>query len=320
LRLYSARASDEFDMQIFNAGDYIRAAEEKMRSETISKVLYPSDMAIAGRELRDGQTLFGWKAHSKADWEVKNGAIAVSGGEKGLLCTTVGFDNYVLKVDFRAAKDTNSGVFLRTPPVLGPDDVKSKCYELNIAPPENPFPTGGYVSRQKGKAVPERAGEWQSFEVTLDGAKSTVKLNGETVMEYTDPAPVGRGLIGLQLNTGAVEFKNIDMLTHELMDVKDLCDILFNAKISDLVGIKRVPASSDDNNGTDFLTDKKASTNEFVVVTPYELRFQGFSSELARVLERMIAAKRCFVVRNVAVDKASTAAAEARSWRSCSGR
>jgi hypothetical protein len=102
----------------------------------------------------------------------------------------------------------------------------------------------------------------------------------------------------------AVEFKNIDTLTHELMDVKDLCDILFSAKISDLVGIKRVPASSDENNGTDFLTDKKASTNEFVVVTPYELRFQGFSSELARVLERMIAAKRCFVVRNVAVDKA----------------
>lgn len=105
----------------------------------------------------------------------------------------------------------------------------------------------------------------------------------------------------------AVEFKNIDMLTHQLMDVKDLCDILFGAKISDLVGIKRVAASSDENNATDFLTDKKASTNEFAIVTPYELRFQGFSAELARVLERMISAKRCFVVRSVAVDKAPAA-------------
>jgi hypothetical protein len=102
----------------------------------------------------------------------------------------------------------------------------------------------------------------------------------------------------------AVEFKNIDMLTHQLMDVKDLCDILFGAKISDLVAIKRVAASSDENNAQDFLTDKKASTNEFAIVTPYELRFQGFSAELARVLERMIAAKRCFVVRSVAVDRA----------------
>ena len=102
----------------------------------------------------------------------------------------------------------------------------------------------------------------------------------------------------------AVEFKNIEMLTHQLMDVKDLCDILFAAKISDLVAIKRVAASSDENNAQDFLTDKKASTNEFAIVTPYELRFQGFSGELARVLERMISAKRCFVVRSVAVDKA----------------
>ena len=37
--------------------------------------------------------------------------------------------------------------------------------------------------------------------------KSTVKLNGETVLEYTDPKPVARGYIGLQLNTGKVEFK-----------------------------------------------------------------------------------------------------------------
>jgi len=105
----------------------------------------------------------------------------------------------------------------------------------------------------------------------------------------------------------AVEFKNVEMLTHQLMDIKDLCEILFAAKISDLVAIKRVPASSEDNNANDFLpSDKKATTNEFAVVTPYELRFQGFSSELARVLERMIAAKRCFVVRSVAVDKAPT--------------
>jgi len=58
LRLYSARASDEFDMQIFNSGDYVRAAEDKMQSETISKVLYPSDAGWAGRELRLKQEYF----------------------------------------------------------------------------------------------------------------------------------------------------------------------------------------------------------------------------------------------------------------------
>jgi starch phosphorylase len=58
LRLYSARTSDEFDMEIFNNGDYLRAVEQKMMSETISKVLYPSDAVAAGRELRLLQEYF----------------------------------------------------------------------------------------------------------------------------------------------------------------------------------------------------------------------------------------------------------------------
>ena len=58
LRLFSARSSDEFDMQIFNAGDYIKAVEQKVVSETVSKVLYPSDSVKAGRELRLIQEYF----------------------------------------------------------------------------------------------------------------------------------------------------------------------------------------------------------------------------------------------------------------------
>jgi starch phosphorylase len=58
LRLYSARASDHFKMSIFNSGDYLRAVEEKIDSEKISKLLYPSDAAAAGKELRFVQEYF----------------------------------------------------------------------------------------------------------------------------------------------------------------------------------------------------------------------------------------------------------------------
>ena len=58
LRLYAARASDEFDMSIFNEGDYIRAVDQKIRSETVSKVLYPSDAVKSGKELRLLQEYF----------------------------------------------------------------------------------------------------------------------------------------------------------------------------------------------------------------------------------------------------------------------
>src|SRR6516225_2209519 len=58
VRLFAAGASDEFDIQIFNGGDYLKAVEQKMVSETISKVLYPSDAAQPGRELRLLQEYF----------------------------------------------------------------------------------------------------------------------------------------------------------------------------------------------------------------------------------------------------------------------
>ncbi|EIJ41630.1 glycogen/starch/alpha-glucan phosphorylase [Beggiatoa alba B18LD] len=58
LRLYSAMSSDEFDMNLFNAGDYIKAVEQKISSENISKVLYPSDQVRVGKELRLIQEYF----------------------------------------------------------------------------------------------------------------------------------------------------------------------------------------------------------------------------------------------------------------------
>ncbi len=58
LRLFSARASDQFDIGIFNTGDYIRAVHEKITGESISKVLYPSDVVAAGKELRLLQEYF----------------------------------------------------------------------------------------------------------------------------------------------------------------------------------------------------------------------------------------------------------------------
>ena len=58
LRLFTARASEDFDIEIFNKGDYIHAVEQKIASENISRVLYPSDSAMAGKELRLVQEYF----------------------------------------------------------------------------------------------------------------------------------------------------------------------------------------------------------------------------------------------------------------------
>ncbi len=58
LRLWSAKASRDFNLQLFNQGDYIKAVEEKNESENLSKVLYPNDTTVMGRQLRLKQQYF----------------------------------------------------------------------------------------------------------------------------------------------------------------------------------------------------------------------------------------------------------------------
>jgi starch phosphorylase len=58
LRLWSAKSSRDFEMDFFNQGNYIGAVESKMRTENISKVLYPADHVAEGKELRLRQEYF----------------------------------------------------------------------------------------------------------------------------------------------------------------------------------------------------------------------------------------------------------------------
>ncbi|MGB4811249.1 MAG: glycogen/starch/alpha-glucan phosphorylase [Methylophilaceae bacterium] len=58
LRLWSAKASREFDLSHFNDGDYAKAVSERTATENISKVLYPNDTSVLGKELRLKQQYF----------------------------------------------------------------------------------------------------------------------------------------------------------------------------------------------------------------------------------------------------------------------
>lgn len=58
LRLWKAEAPESFDFSTFNRGDYGGAVRQKVLSETLSKVLYPNDEQIQGKELRLGQQYF----------------------------------------------------------------------------------------------------------------------------------------------------------------------------------------------------------------------------------------------------------------------
>jgi hypothetical protein len=182
------------------------------------QLLTEAELADGWIALFDGQTLYGWKASSQANWAVQDGGITVSDGKPGLLCTTTEFAAYVLKLDFRCEAKTNSGVFLHT--TLNPADPGKDCYELNIADPDDPFPTGSLVGRKKtGERLDSR--DWQTYEVTVAEPRVTVKLNDRPVLEYQAPQPLRRGHLGLQFNKGRVEFRNIKVKPLDLASLFD---------------------------------------------------------------------------------------------------
>ncbi|PHQ35957.1 3-keto-disaccharide hydrolase [Rhodopirellula bahusiensis] len=170
--------------------------------------------------LFDGHTLFGWAIGGKANFRVEDEAIVADQGENCLLTTSTLWSDYELELQFQCDEETNSGVFVRT--TLDPQDVKTDCYEVNIAPESNPFPTGGVVQRDKGETFDTDPEKWHTMNVLCDGATLRVTIDGTVTCELDDATQPTAGYIGLQHRTGRVAFKNIQLrplgLTNLLAD------------------------------------------------------------------------------------------------------
>jgi hypothetical protein len=188
----------------------ILPATYEMDADKLLAARLPADQASAGWiRLFDGQTLFGWEIAGAANWRVEEGSIVVDRGDQCLLCTSVPWQDYELTLEFKADEKTNSGIFLRTS--LDPSDPAIDCYEVNIAPDDNPFPTASVVKRQKvdGSETPQTFGVWRTMKMRLDGQQLQVTLDDKLVCDYTDPSQLPAGRIGLQHNSGRIEFRNI---------------------------------------------------------------------------------------------------------------
>ncbi len=197
-----------------NADNAANADEPKeflVNAEQLIQAQLPEELLKEGWvSLFDGQSLFGWFIVDKANWRVEDGLIKVDRGDKSYLCSSLAIADGELHVEFRCDEKTNSGIFLRTQP--SPGDVSQDCLELNIAPSDNPFPTGSLVERQKvDEAAIDNldATQWHTFDVRMDGNKIEISLDGKAVQNYTDDTGLGAGHISLQHNQGAVAFRNL---------------------------------------------------------------------------------------------------------------
>ncbi|MEC9094330.1 MAG: DUF1080 domain-containing protein [Planctomycetota bacterium] len=179
-----------------------------------------------------GNPGYGWRAVTNANWScVDNRDLTVSRGQAGLLRSTTQFDDFSIRLQFKATPRTNSGVFIRTSP--SPNSPLEGCYEINIAPQSNSYPTGSIVGRVKGTVIKDfDYSIWHRMEISAIGNTISVKIDGQKTSVYRDPKPIRKGYIGLQFNQGAVAFRNIYLKPEGLVS-------LFNGK--SLAGWKEYP-------------------------------------------------------------------------------
>ncbi|MFK4106674.1 ThuA domain-containing protein [Streptomyces sp. NPDC019531] len=178
------------------------------------------------RPLFDGtaDSLGNWKQAGPGSFALSDDGTLTSAGGMGMLWYTAsGFSSYSLKLDWRMAGpsgDDNSGVFVGFPPSDDPWSAVNNGYEIQIDATDVPEKTTGSVYGFRSADLNKRdralnpPGEWNTYEIRVEGERLHVFLNGVKINDFTntDPARSLRdGHVGIQ-NHGAddqVSFRDI---------------------------------------------------------------------------------------------------------------
>jgi len=161
----------------------------------------------------NGKDLTGWHALGNNQWIVENGALK-SPHSGANLVTDKAYYDFKLHIEFRCPEGSNSGVYLRG------------RYEIQIEDGDTTHPAfdclgGVYGFIEPSEDAGKKAGEWQSYDVTLVGRMVTVDLNGKTIICNREiPGITGGALdskegepgpLQIQGDHGPIEFRNITM-------------------------------------------------------------------------------------------------------------
>lgn len=180
-----------------------------------SSLLFLSTLASADPvSLFDGKTLEGWEGNTKV-WRVEDGAI-VGGSMEGnarneFLTAKKPYKNFILRLEYKLVGTegfVNGGVQFHSKRAEKPDhemigyqaDIGggySGCLNNELRKPQ----FLGVADRKLVQSV-EKPGDWNKYEIRVEGPKFTLSVNGTKTSEYTekDPAIPLEGLIGLQIH------------------------------------------------------------------------------------------------------------------------
>ena len=166
--------------------------------------------------LFDGKTLDGWQASEHPDtFSVEDGAIVVNGPRAHLFyegpVENHDFDNFEFKAQVMTTPGSNSGMYVHTQ--YQDEGWPSHGYEVQV---NNSHPdwrrTGSLygIDDVKEQLVPDN--EWYTEHIIVDGKRITIKINDQTVVDYTEPDDMERkeGDADRKLSHGTVALQGHD--------------------------------------------------------------------------------------------------------------
>lgn len=159
--------------------------------------------------IEGNQGLDNFNQVGEANWHAASDYIHVNSGEGvAYLVTPDSYGDFELHVEFMASEDANSGIYMRCQDARNITD--RSCYEANIFDQrEDPsYGTGAIVHvAAVSEPYPKSAGQWNTYEITLQGDRLQVVLNGEETVDVRD-SQFSEGPIALQWGRGDMQFRS----------------------------------------------------------------------------------------------------------------
>ncbi|MEV3968467.1 ThuA domain-containing protein [Streptomyces sp. NPDC050698] len=200
-------------------------AEPAFRTHLLGGIRYAAGRTKADCRPETGYTTLyngattGWSQAGPGGFTNSDATLTSHGGMGMLWYSARQFTNYSLKLDWKMPGDDNSGVIVGFPPTSDPQSALDNGYEVQIDATDAPDRTTGSVYAVKAPDTAARdsalnpPGEWNTFEVLVEGERLQVLLNGVKINDFTntDPARSLAGHIGIQ-NHGTgddVSFRNV---------------------------------------------------------------------------------------------------------------
>lgn len=175
-------------------------------------------------DMFDGKSLKGWKVNENPDsWQVEDGKLVCKGPRAHLFYVGSDrpFENFHFKAEVMTTKGSNSGIYFHTRfQESGWPKYGYEC-QVNITH-KDPKKSSGLYAVEDVADPPAKDGEWYTQEIIVTGKRIQLKLDGKTMVDYTEPdnkeafsksfeRRLGKGTIALQAHDpdSVVYFRNL---------------------------------------------------------------------------------------------------------------